>query len=454
MSRRRAAISFIVLSCLTGPTAGLAANPPFELRSTIVFTSTRHNPDIDPLDAAEIYLIDPDGSHPRRLTNNTSADAFAALSPDGKRVVFDSNRNRAGDEPINVSDLYVMKADGSEQTHIIRGSSATWSPNGRNIAYHASASGTGLLIRPDLGSPAIDSDIFSLNLDDYLAGTASPRNLTNSPGMIERDPDWSPDGSMIVFVRHPVGLPELADVYRMNVDGSGLTPLTFFMGEERTPSWSPDGARIVYTARRGGGDFEIATTDAEGPHEFLLTNNQVPDGSPTWSPDGQMIVFHRPDAFGLNQLWTMHLAGGFEVPITSGPGMNLIADWGVLRVHTMPGAAVREIGADAREAAADERTAAGAGRMSLQLDPIHPNPAKAGANLSFAVPATGQVRLTVYDAAGRRVATVLEATMPAGRRSVAWNGLDRRGHPVPTGMYFAKLEAGGESQVRKIVLAR
>lgn len=452
MSRRRAAITCIVLSCLAGPTAGLASSPPFELRSTIVFTSTRDNPTIDPFEAAEIYLIDPDGSNPRRLTNNTSAEAFASLSPDGKRIVFDSNRDRAAGEPDNVSDLYLMKADGSGQEHIIRGSSATWSPNGRSIAYQASASGTGTPIRPDLGSPTTDSDIFSLNLGDYFEGNGSPRNLTNSPGMIERDPDWSPDGSTIVFVRHPVGVPDLAEIYRMNADGTGLTPLTLQFGEERAPSWSPDGSRIVYMARRGGADFEIAVIDAAGVHEFLLTNNGLPDGTPSWSPDGQWIVFHRPDASGFNQLWTLHFAGGGEVPITTGPGFNVIADWGVLRVHTPPGLATGEIGAEASEVGAGKL--ADEGRMSLRLDPVHPNPSKTGANLSFAVPATGQVRLTVYDAAGRRVATVLEATMPAGRRTVTWNGRDRQGHPVPAGMYFAKLEAGGEAQVRKIVLAR
>ena len=69
------------------------------LRSTIAFVSSRHDPAADPaVDAqrawlaAEIYLMDGDGTNPRRLTENTFADGFPALSPDGKRIVFDSNR--------------------------------------------------------------------------------------------------------------------------------------------------------------------------------------------------------------------------------------------------------------------------------------------------------------------------------------------------------------------------
>jgi WD40-like Beta Propeller Repeat len=74
------------------------ADPPcFRLASTIAFASTRDNP-ADPLIALEVYLINPDGANPRRLTDNTDDDAFAALSPDGKQIVFDSNRNRAESE--------------------------------------------------------------------------------------------------------------------------------------------------------------------------------------------------------------------------------------------------------------------------------------------------------------------------------------------------------------------
>src|SRR5437773_3571531 len=115
------------------------------MRSTIAFVSTRHDPAADPaIDpmrawlAAEIYLMDGDGTNPRRLTQNNFADGFPALSPDGKRIVFDSNRLLTVGEPFNTSDLFVMKADGTEQLSLVRGSSATWSPDSRRIAFHAS----------------------------------------------------------------------------------------------------------------------------------------------------------------------------------------------------------------------------------------------------------------------------------------------------------------------------
>ena len=80
-------------------TPAQAKNDNFELVSTIAFSNAMPNTPQHAeqvFNSAEIYLIDPDGTNPRQLTDNQAADAFATLSPDGKKIVFDSNRHRGG----------------------------------------------------------------------------------------------------------------------------------------------------------------------------------------------------------------------------------------------------------------------------------------------------------------------------------------------------------------------
>src|SRR5215510_9772707 len=343
MFMRLTAMALVFVSCLAGLRAGLSKSE-FALESTIAFTSSRDNPVLNPFmhDATEIYLMSPDGSNVRRLTDNAATDGFPALSPDGKKIVFDSNRNRVEGEPVNTADLFVMNTKGEEQMFLIRGSSASWSPDSKNIAFHASASGIGLPIKIDPGAATSDSDIFVANVDDLLAGVAGPMNLTNNPDAIDDDPDWSPDGRRIVFTSSPVTddpqRSNLAEIYVINVDGTELTRLTFNAEEERAPSWSPDGSRIVYMCRIGGGaaDFEICDMNADGSDRRQLTDNTVLDATATFSPDSQQIVFHRPVAPGtpgVQQIWLMNADGTGQRQLTNPPGVNTFADWGVVRVH-------------------------------------------------------------------------------------------------------------------------
>ena len=71
-----------------------------EMVSTIAFVSSRHQPSADPsfdmVRSTEIYLMDGDGTNVRRLTDNSYGDWFPSISPDGKTIVFDSNRLTAG----------------------------------------------------------------------------------------------------------------------------------------------------------------------------------------------------------------------------------------------------------------------------------------------------------------------------------------------------------------------
>jgi len=310
------------------------------LRSTIAFVSTRHDSAVDPtvdpqraLLAAEIYLMNGDGTNPRRLTENNHFDGFPALSSDGSRIVFDSNRLRAEGEPFNTSDLFVMNADGSGETHLIRGSSATWSPDGKQIAFHASASGKGRPIKPDPGAATSDNDIFVLNLGD---GTR-PKNITNSSEAIDDDPDWSPNGQKIVFTSHAVTDDPInsatAEIYTIDLAETGKpVRLTNNAEEERAPAWSPDGKRIVFSCRRGGPDFEICLMNADGTGQVQLTDNSVPDLTASWSPDGKKIVFHRrAGGRGQFQLFLVNADGTGEAQLTFPPGLNAFPNWGETR---------------------------------------------------------------------------------------------------------------------------
>jgi len=320
------------------------------LRSTIAFVSTRHDPAADPavdpqrvFHAAEIYLMDGDGTQPRRLTENSYSDFFPALSPDGRRIVFDSNRLRAEGEPLNTSDLFVMNADGTAQTPLVRGSSATWSNDGKRIAFHASASGKGppiILQRP--GAATTDSDIFVMNVDDFLKKGTRPKNITNNPAAVDDDPDWSPQGQKIVFTSHPVTNKktddhDTAEIYVTDAGGAGKPQrLTNNAEEERAPSWSPDGTRIVFMCRRGSpaqgegpATFEICVMNADGTGQVRLTDNTFGDLTPSWSPDGKTIVFHRrvggPGQF---QLFLINADGTGEKQLTFPPGINAFPNWG------------------------------------------------------------------------------------------------------------------------------
>jgi len=317
--------------------SGHESNSNFSLVSTVAFSTTRDDPtNPNPALAGEIYLMNPDGTNPRRLTQNSDGDGFAALSPDGKRIVFLSNRLRLPGEPQNTSDLFVMNTDGTEQTFVIRGSSATWSPDGKNIAFHASASGTGLPIKPDPGAATTDSDIFTANVDDLVGQAAGRTNITNSPDAIDDDADWSPDGTKLVFTSHPVTDNPInsvhAEIYAIDANGAGApVRLTDNLEEERAPSWSRDGTRVAFMCRRGGPDFEICTMNPDGTGQVQLTDNAAGDFTPTWSPDGGKIMFHR--LLGTTfQIWVMNADGTGQTQLTQPTGLNLFPNWGELRV--------------------------------------------------------------------------------------------------------------------------
>jgi len=308
-----------------------------ETVSTIAFVSTRDRPSSDPqLSLAvdtEIYLMNGDGTNVRRLTDNSYGECFPSISPNGKTIVFDSNRLRSANEPMNTSDLFLMNTDGTDQRHLTRGSSATWSRDSKLIAYHASASGAGKPIALFPGAATSDSDIFVIRVGKK---DAQPKNITNNPTAIDDDADWSPTEDRIVFVSKPLHDNPTnavsAELYVMNADGSGKPQrLTNNNEEERAPAWSHDGKRILFLCRRGGSDFEICIMNSDGSGQTQLTNNTVADLTASWSPDGSKIVVHRPVSRGRFQLWLLNVDGSGETQLTDTPGLNGFPNWGTIR---------------------------------------------------------------------------------------------------------------------------
>jgi uncharacterized membrane protein len=87
----------------------------------------------------------------------------------------------------------------------------------------------------------------------------------------------------------------------------------------------------------------------------------------------------------------------------------------------------------------------------IELSAPIPNPSSSALRLEFTLPAAGNADLSVYDVSGRRVANLLHAELPAGRKSVTWDGHDASGGRVATGLYFARLITPQGSALRRII---
>lgn len=90
----------------------------------------------------------------------------------------------------------------------------------------------------------------------------------------------------------------------------------------------------------------------------------------------------------------------------------------------------------------------------LILGPNRPNPFNPRTRISFTLPGDGRARLAVYDAAGRRVANLLDEWRPEGTHGVDWNGQDRSGRAVASGTYYTRLEFENQVTTRAITLVR
>ena len=163
----------------------------------------------------EIYVMDTDGKNPRRLTDNPALDWHPSWSPNGKRIVFSSEK---GDSGWDI-DIYVIDADGGNLRKLTNNrlidNYPSWSPDGEHIAFASERDG---------------------NLDIYVMDTDGKnlRRLTKNLGNAW-NPSWSPNGERIAFTSNGNGN---NDIYVMNANGKIPQNLTGkFFEQDVTPAW-------------------------------------------------------------------------------------------------------------------------------------------------------------------------------------------------------------------------
>jgi TolB protein len=132
------------------------------------------------------------------------------------------------------------------------------------------------------------------------------------------DPEWSPDGVSIAYVR---GTRSPA-VFVANADGSRERRMT----EGSAPAWSPDGSRLVVSRRVPGGS-DLWIVDVASGAERRLTRTDRPERDPAWSPDGRAIAFVRTEVRGADEIYVLRPDGRGLRRLTRRPGDDASPAW-------------------------------------------------------------------------------------------------------------------------------
>ena len=242
-----------------------APNPDLSaLSDEIVFQSNRDGD-------FEIYIMNIDGSNQRQLTDNDVDDKYPRVSPDGRYITYGSAQ--AGN-----SDIYIMNRDGSNQQQLTIHAEDDWlpsfSPDSQQIIFSSERSGS--------------ADLYIVNID----GTELQRIAETSAR--EGRSDWSVNDKLVFNASIELDW----EIYTSDLDNSNRQKLTDSNVDEWSPQWSPDGTQILFhSERESSTNSGIYLMNADGSDVRLLYNEPLEEWGASWSADGSQILFtvEQPD---------------------------------------------------------------------------------------------------------------------------------------------------------------
>lgn len=130
--------------------------------------------------------------------------------------------------------------------------------------------------------------------------------LTHVTSVSNSYPNWSPDGSMIVF--HSDRLDNNYEIYMMNNDGTNLVRLTNNPSYDLTPVWSPDGEKIAFQSSRDGNE-EIYIMNTDGSYQRNITHYPGEDMHPKWSGNNKIMFSSIRGYWNLVDIYEINIDG-------------------------------------------------------------------------------------------------------------------------------------------------
>ena len=251
----------------------------------------------------EIYVMDYDGTNPRKITATGSIAITPSWSPVDDRIAYTAFRSQSQPQ-VEIVSATGGRQPFSQSTAVVN-YVPSWSPDGKSIVYSSRRDG---------------------NYEVYLADAdgRNPQRLTNSP-RIDTSPVFNPaTGRRIAFVSARSGTPQ---IYTMSSDGTDVQRVTEGGGDAQNPAYSPDGKMIAFAWQKSGSaGFDIFLFDITSQRFTQLTYSPGNDERPAWAPDGKHIAF-QSNRSGSTQIYSMTLDGKKVLQLTNTRGINEGPTW-------------------------------------------------------------------------------------------------------------------------------